>query len=127
TTNQGNEATITVHLPADANLTIDGQPTNSTSDTRTFVSPPLKPGKTYTYTLRAETNRDGRPREVKKTVDVQAGRPTDVTLDFRTTNREDESIKSSTPDDEATPAPPRRRPDPAQRTPPAEPTPPRIR
>jgi uncharacterized protein (TIGR03000 family) len=118
TANQGNAATITVHLPADANLTIDGQPTRSTSGTRTFVSPPLEPGKTYTYTLRAEINRDGQPRDVKKTINVQAGRPTDVTLDFGIRNRADESNQPLNPDDEAAPSPPRR-------TPPSNPTLPR--
>ncbi|HEY7157726.1 MAG TPA: TIGR03000 domain-containing protein [Gemmataceae bacterium] len=97
TANRGNEATIRVHLPADATLTIDGQPTRSTSNTRTFLSPPLQPGKTYTYTLRAETNRDGRNRNVEKTVDVQAGQTSDVTLDFGNANRDNETSRPTAP------------------------------
>jgi len=103
TANQGNEATIIVHLPDDANLTVDGQPTRSTSGTRTFLSPPLEPGKTYTYTLRAEINRDGRMREVKKNVDVRAGQSSDVTLDFGIRNRDDESNRPGAPNDEVIP------------------------
>ena len=78
--NQGNAARIVVHLPADATLTIDGQPTQSRSDTRVFVSPPLEPGRTFTYTLRAEMNRDGRTVTDRKTVEVRAGQTTEVTF-----------------------------------------------
>jgi uncharacterized protein (TIGR03000 family) len=105
TANPGNQATITVHLPADANLTIDGQPTQSTSGTRTFLSPPLQQGKTYTYTLRAEVNRDGRKMDVKKNIDVQAGRRTEVNLDFSGANREEPQPNR---DEEAAPPVPRR-------------------
>jgi len=110
TANQGNEATIVVHLPAEATLTIDGQPTQSRSNTRTFTSPPLEPGKTYSYTLRAEMNRDGRLQNVKKTVDVQAGRPTDVTLNFSNGDQDENQIDAQSPAEQ--PARPRRSPPP---------------
>ncbi|HEY7313494.1 MAG TPA: TIGR03000 domain-containing protein [Gemmataceae bacterium] len=99
--NQANEATIVVHLPAEATLTIDGQPTQSTSGTRTFTSPPLEPGKTYSYTLKAEMKRDGRPRNVKKTIDVRAGQPTEVTLNFDNANRDEEQLNAP-PDEQST-------------------------
>lgn len=91
-TNQGNAARIVVHLPADATLTIDGQPTQSRSDTRTFVSPPLEPGKTYHYTLRAEMNRDGHNVTDRKTVEVRAGQTAEVTFKPSDTNRGGERI-----------------------------------
>jgi uncharacterized protein (TIGR03000 family) len=84
-----NEATIIVHLPADATLTVDGEATQSRSNTRIFHSPPLEPGKTYTYELCAEINRDGRALKTKKTVDVQAGRSTEVTMNVDNANRTD--------------------------------------
>jgi uncharacterized protein (TIGR03000 family) len=84
---QGNEATIIANLPADATLTIDGERTQSTGGTRMFVSPPLQPGKTYQYTLRAEVNRDGRRETTSRTVDVQAGRTTNVNIDFSGLNQ----------------------------------------
>jgi len=80
--NSGSEATIIVHLPANARLTIDGEATQSASATRTFVSPPLEAGKTYTYTLRGEMNRDGRQMNATKTVEVRAGGVSEVTLNF---------------------------------------------
>ena len=100
--NQANAATIIVHLPAEATLTIDGQPTQSTSGTRTFTSPPLEPGKTYSYTLRAEMNREGRSRNVKKTIDVRAGQPTEVTLNFDNANRDEEQLNAPPPDEQST-------------------------
>jgi len=84
--NGGSEATIIVHLPANARLTIDGEATQSASATRTFVSPPLEAGKTYTYTLRGEMNRDGRQMNATKTGEVRAGGVSEVTLNFSAPN-----------------------------------------
>jgi uncharacterized protein (TIGR03000 family) len=48
-------ATVRVLLPqGDVTLTIEGQPTRQTGTTRRFVSPPLEPGKDYTYTIVAK-------------------------------------------------------------------------
>src|SRR5262249_9706600 len=71
-------ATVVVTLPADARLTIDGHPTRSTSGTRWFVTPPLRPGQEYTYTFRAELVRPGQTITVARQVPVWAGRQTDV-------------------------------------------------
>jgi len=122
--NQANEATIVVHLPQDANLTIDGQATQSRSATRTFRSPPLEQGKTYTYTLRAEANRDGHFVTTKKTVDVRAGERSEVTFQFENANRE-EGRRTIVPDEDRAnqvqPANPRRTPAPARESLPAAP------
>jgi uncharacterized protein (TIGR03000 family) len=73
-------ATLVVDLPAEARLTIDGDPTTSTSEHRVFVSPELNPGRDYHYTLRAEIMRDGKPVTVARKVAVRAGEETQVTL-----------------------------------------------
>jgi uncharacterized protein (TIGR03000 family) len=88
----GNEATIIVNLPADATLTVDGERTQSTGGTRVFISPALQQGKTYQYTLKAEVNRDGRRETTSRTVDVQAGRPTNVNIDFSGLNQQGERL-----------------------------------
>lgn len=88
--NQGNAARIIVRLPADAKLTIDGEPTQSISNVRVFESPPLEQGKTYHYTLRAERRRNNQTETASKTIEVRAGQPTQVTLDFRDSNRQEE-------------------------------------
>ncbi len=85
-----NEATIIVHMPANANLTIDGEKTQQRGATRVFTSPALQPGKTYTYTLRAEMSRDGRTVHETKNVEVRAGQPSEVQLNFEDSGRRDE-------------------------------------
>jgi uncharacterized protein (TIGR03000 family) len=47
-------ARLRVFLPAEAKLSIEGSETTSTGAERLFESPPLLPGKTYLYTLKAE-------------------------------------------------------------------------
>jgi uncharacterized protein (TIGR03000 family) len=75
-------ATLVVHLPADARLTIDGYAPRSTSGTRWFVTPPLGAGRDFHYQLRAEVERGGKRLTRTREVAVRAGQQTDVTLDF---------------------------------------------
>jgi uncharacterized protein (TIGR03000 family) len=74
-------ATIVVSLPADAKLTIDDNPTTSTTATRVFQSPSLAPGKDFRYTLKAEVIRDGKAVVETQEIIVRAGATTRVTLD----------------------------------------------
>jgi uncharacterized protein (TIGR03000 family) len=60
TSSLGNKALLVVNLPADAKLFIDDNPTKSVSSNRNIVTPPLQPGQTYFYRVRAELSRDGR-------------------------------------------------------------------
>ena len=75
-------ALIVVSLPADARLTIEDTPTESMSDRRIFRSPLLEPDRSYTYTLKAESFRNGLPVSASKQITVRAGRESRVTLDF---------------------------------------------
>jgi uncharacterized protein (TIGR03000 family) len=87
-----NEATLIVHLPPEARLSIEGQQMQSQSGTRVFTSPPLEPGKTYTYTLRAEMNRDGSPVHETKTVDVRPGQTQEVRMNFEGSDRGEKDL-----------------------------------
>jgi len=78
-------ATLIVSLPADAKLSIDDTATTSSSEERTFVSPALKPGMDYNYTLKAEVVRDGKTLKIEEKVVVHAGEETRVTLTLPTT------------------------------------------
>lgn len=75
-------AVIVVRLPAEASLTVDGRPTHLSSSRRQFVSPPLQPGTEYSYTFRAQVNRDGEIVSASKRVRVHAGQETQIYLEF---------------------------------------------
>jgi uncharacterized protein (TIGR03000 family) len=77
-----NRATLVVNLPPDAKLTLNGQPTLSTSTTRRFVTPPLQAGRQYQYSVRAEIVRAGVPSVVERTIIVRANEESSVSLDF---------------------------------------------
>jgi uncharacterized protein (TIGR03000 family) len=69
-------ATISVRLPADAQLTFDGQGTRSTSDHRVFTTPPLEVGKTFEYTLSVKFVGEGKTTTVEQKIYVKAGQET---------------------------------------------------
>ena len=74
-------ARITVTVPSDARLSIDGAMTVSTETTRVFESPILVGGKSYSYTFQAEFVRDGKNVVVTREVKVQAGSEITVSLE----------------------------------------------
>jgi uncharacterized protein (TIGR03000 family) len=86
----GNMAPIflTVKVPADAQLLIDGTPTRSTSETRTFISPPVQTGRDFKYIIRAGIQRDGKMTWADKEVTVRAGQENTVQLDAASFNPE---------------------------------------
>jgi uncharacterized protein (TIGR03000 family) len=73
-------ARVTVRLPADARLFVDGEFCPLTSATRSFNTPALQPGKEYTYHLRRAVPRNGVRRVQSQRVGFSAGRS--VTVDF---------------------------------------------
>jgi uncharacterized protein (TIGR03000 family) len=77
-------ATIVVIVPADARLTVDGNPTTSTSERRVFVSPALETGSDYVYSIQAEVVRDGRTVTQTREITVRAGLTTNVPFSFPT-------------------------------------------
>jgi uncharacterized protein (TIGR03000 family) len=64
---------VVAHVPEDARLWFDGQPTQQTGDLRYFVSPPLVPGRTFHYMVRAEWVENGRWVSQVHTFPVRAG------------------------------------------------------
>jgi len=75
-------ATLVVHLPEDAVLTVDNQEMVSTSATRVLASPPLEQGKDFIYTVRAKVVRAGQAQSISQEVTVRAGEETHVTLEI---------------------------------------------
>lgn len=78
-------ATVVVSLPADARLTIDGNATTSTTESRTFTTPSLPTGEQFSYTLRAEIVRDGRTIAETQQINVRGGEQTVVNFNFSST------------------------------------------
>lgn len=73
-------ARITVKLPADARLYVDGTLCPLISAKRSFTTPELDAGQKYYYTLKAEATRGGETRTARKRVIVEAGK--EVTVEF---------------------------------------------
>jgi uncharacterized protein (TIGR03000 family) len=78
-------ANIVVSLPVNATLTINDQPTNSTSETRVFVTPTLDEGKDFVYTLKAQVEQDGKVTTLSKDITVRAGQEVNVNFEAPTT------------------------------------------
>lgn len=72
---------ILVKLPAaNARLTIAGDPTSQTGESRLFESPVLEAGSNYTYELVATWEQNGKPVTVKRVVPILRGKQ--VLVDF---------------------------------------------
>jgi uncharacterized protein (TIGR03000 family) len=73
---------LSVTVPDDAKIFVNGQPTTSLGDVRHFVSRDLQPGFNYTYEVKAEAIRGGRMIERVKKVDLRAGESANLAFDF---------------------------------------------
>jgi uncharacterized protein (TIGR03000 family) len=73
-------ATLTVRVPADAEVWVQGMRINQTGKERVFVSPPLRPGPEYAYEIRAHWRQDGLDADWTRRVRVHAGEQ--VKIDF---------------------------------------------
>jgi uncharacterized protein (TIGR03000 family) len=77
----GAPARITVRLPADARLTVDGVDCPLTSNMRSFDTPVLVPRQEFYYTLKAEVVRDGQPISQTRRVAFRSGQRVTVSFD----------------------------------------------
>jgi uncharacterized protein (TIGR03000 family) len=66
-------AILVAYLPEDAALWVEGVQTRSEGRTRYFESPPLPPGKTFRYAVKAVWREDGRWVSQTREVVVRAG------------------------------------------------------
>jgi len=83
-----NSGVLTVWVPYDAKVTVNGRETKSTGSRRQFVSYGLKPGLSYKYVIKAEVVRDGQTVEDTRTVALTAGQITAVAFGFNLTPSE---------------------------------------
>ncbi len=75
---------LTVWVPYDAKVTVNGRETRSTGSRRQFISYGLKPGFSYKYVIRAEVVRNGQPQTDTREVTLTAGEITAVAFGFNT-------------------------------------------
>jgi uncharacterized protein (TIGR03000 family) len=76
--------TLTVVVPNDAKVTVNGRETQSLGSHRQFVSYGLKPGFSYKYVVHAEVVRNGIVQEDNRTVILTAGQSTALAFGFNT-------------------------------------------
>jgi uncharacterized protein (TIGR03000 family) len=73
-----NAVLLNVRVPSNAQVWFDGENTQQRGDLRRFVSPPLDPGKTFTYEIKASWTENGRQVERTRKVHVRAGQRLNV-------------------------------------------------
>ena len=82
------EGTITLHVPADAKVVINGLKTKASGTERVYKSCNLKPGFAYDYEVRIQLNHNGELLEEVRNVRLTAGAGETFAIDFRSrTNR----------------------------------------
>jgi len=81
-------AFLTVDVPEDAKIFVNGVATRSTGAMRRYVSRDLLPGFDYTYEVKAERMVDGQPVVQSKTVQLQAGDQAKLAFDWSTSSDE---------------------------------------
>jgi uncharacterized protein (TIGR03000 family) len=77
-----NSALLTISVPYEAKITINGLATQSTGSRRQYASFGLQPGLNYQYDIHAEIVRDGKIVEESKTVTLTAGQQEAVAFGF---------------------------------------------
>lgn len=80
--NRSTSGLLTIWVPADAQVTINGLQTKSTGSKREYVSFGLKPGFSYKYVVQAQVARDGKMLQETKEVMLTAGGQEGVAFGF---------------------------------------------
>jgi uncharacterized protein (TIGR03000 family) len=87
---------LTVWVPSDAKVTINGMLTKSTGNKRLFVSYGLRPGYSYRYKVVAEAVKEGKIYTESQTIAITAGDRGGVAFGFNIPKEEVASSESTT-------------------------------
>ena len=79
---------LTIWVPEDAKVFVNGYETKSTGAQRRYVSYGLKDGLTYKYEVRAVLVRDGKTQEEVRNVYLTSGAREGIAIKFNAGNRE---------------------------------------
>jgi uncharacterized protein (TIGR03000 family) len=91
----GESGVLTVWVPNDAKVTINGLLTKSTGSKRQFVSYGLLPGYSYRYVVKAEVVFNGKVYEESNTVSLSGGERGGVAFGFVNMYRDKETLAQS--------------------------------
>jgi uncharacterized protein (TIGR03000 family) len=78
----GQRALLSVNVPEDAAVYVNGRSTKTPGTHRRYVSYGLQPGYNYTYEIKAVVNRGGRELTDTQVVHVRAGQTRDLAFAF---------------------------------------------
>jgi uncharacterized protein (TIGR03000 family) len=92
-------ATLAVAVPADARVLINGRATTSIGTVRQFAAPGLASGKSYTYEVRAELDRNGQVVAQSQTVQLRAGETKNLVFDLERSREIQTSLTLQVPAD----------------------------
>ena len=74
---------LTLHVPAEAKVTLAGAATKQTGELRTYATTTLAPGQVWDgYKIRVEMEQDGKTLVEEKTISITGGKATELTIDF---------------------------------------------
>ena len=73
---------LTVTVPADAKVVVNGHETTSTGVLRQFVTKKLKPGEVYKYQVKTEFVRDGKTVSEEKSIQLTGGQTGELDFDI---------------------------------------------
>ncbi len=90
-------ALLTVDVPNNAKVLVNGISTRSTGDHRRYVSRNLTPGFDYTYEVKAQVMVDGKPVTQTKTVRLRAGQQAKLAFDMNTATRVETALTLHVP------------------------------
>lgn len=71
---------LDVRVPANAEVMVETEKTTQTGSRRSFISPPITPGRSYVYDIKAKWMENGKEVVLTRKVDVRAGQQ--VVVDF---------------------------------------------
>lgn len=93
------EATLTVNVPAETKIFVNGAPTRSRGEVRRYVSRGLTPGQEYSYEIKAELDRDGAAVQETKLVKVRAGETIQVAFELNSDAAPETVVTVNVPED----------------------------
>ena len=74
---------LTLHVPADASVTLAGAATQQTGETRTYATSSLAPGQEWDgYVVRVEIQKNGKTLVEEKTLSIVGGEAYELSFDF---------------------------------------------